>query len=599
MKVRLEPAGKLVKFSLAKGDARRFRRVIAAYAAPRPGHAYFVPLSAALACCTALGKAGAALFADGAVQASLRPAAWRCDLSGLYPFQKVGAEFLRTRRRAILADEMGVGKSAQALAGLDANKAALVISPPVVTGAWYNEARRWRPDLQSSLWKRPYSVFPGAGELVITSYSSLPYEWVEPRTRCPFCERLAVVSLESEADATGTKIELPSGGEMQQSAVPMEETVTAVMAEDAMTRQRWTHRCDRDRGGCGRKFDQRSDAFVEHVWAGPRPSVPVQLVVDEAHYIKGRKAKRTTAVRAIASACESVWLLTGTPLLNTPEELWSLCQAFPGPGPFDSGAFDAFGSWGEFVRLFHGKKKEPYGGYEWSSAGEVEPEAIERLGSLMLRRMRAEVLPELPPKTRRFLEVRYDPKGIPAWGPEISDMGDDEVLAACAPEGSLSTVRMMLADRKLPALLDLLVDYEEAREPVIVFSYHRGPVVKLGERSGWACITGSTSDRDRASLIAAFQEGKLKGLAGTIGAMGVGATLTRSSNVIFLDRDFVPANNLQGEDRAMRIGQLRAVTITILVTSHPVDLRVRDVLIRKERLLESMQLSGGPAVAAN
>lgn len=592
MKVRLEAADKYVKFSLSKGDSRNFRRVLSAYAASRPGNVYFVTLTSAFACCVALGKAGATLFAEKALQASLRPAAWNCAVPGLYPFQKIGAEFLRTRRRAILADEMGVGKSAQALAGIDASKAALVIAPPVVTSAWYNEARRWRPDLQSSLWKRPYSIFPGRGELVITSYSSLPHEWVEPRTRCPFCGQLAVVPMESEADAGSAKIELPSGGDMQQSAVPME-------METAREVSRWSHRCDRSRGGCGRKFDQRSEAFVEHVWAGPKPSVPVQLVVDEAHYIKGRKAKRTTAVRAITTACESVWLLTGTPLLNTPEELWSLCQAFPGPGPFDSGAFDAFGSWGEFVRLFHGKKKEPYGGYEWSSAGDVEPEAVERLGSLMLRRMRADVLPELPPKTRRFLDVRYDPKGIPAWGPELSGMGDDDVLAACAPEGSLSTVRMMLAERKLPALLDLIVDYEEAREPVIVFSYHRGPIEQLGKRAGWSCITGSTSDRDRGALIAAFQEGKLKGLAGTIGAMGVGATLTRSSNVIFLDRDFVPANNLQGEDRAMRIGQLRAVTITILVTSHPVDLRVRDVLTRKERLLESMQLLGSNAAEAN
>jgi len=569
VKVRLEagPEG-MIRFRLASGSRADFRRIIVPYAGNimtgASGSSMLVPVATSKLACAALGKSGVSIFADPSLQALVLSSAWRCTLSSLYPFQRTGAEFLRSRRRAILADQMGLGKTSQALAAIDARKPAVVVAPPVVLGSWFDECRRWRPDLQVSIWRRPYYVVPDPGELRIISYSMLPTELIEERTRCPFCGALTVM-----------------------------KAVTRLVEDEA---KEWSHKCVRESGGCGRLFDQREDAFVEHVWCGPRPKNPVQLVVDEAHYCKSRKAKRTLFVRALASQCQSTWLLTGTPLLNTPEELWSLCQIFPGPGPFANGAYDAFDSWKNFVDLFHGTKKK-YGGYEWSVAGDVAAEAVPRLGTLMLRRMRDEVLPELPKKTRRFLQVEIDMKGLPVWNQKLESMNDEEVLAACAPEGSLSEVRRLLAERKISSLLQLVSDFEESSEPVIVFSYHRAPIEQLGSRPGWACITGGTPDGERATHVRAFQAGKLRGIAGTIGAMGVGVTLTRAANEIFLDRDFVPANNLQAEDRAARIGQERAVFVTILMTDHPVDLRVRDVLARKERLLESMQLGDGEVAA--
>lgn len=565
----------LAKFALSVGGSNAedvFRRVLTAYAPPRrqfiAGHALpirevRVPLSAALLACGALGRAGVALFADKGAQKTIRDAAWSCKAPGLYPFQRSGAEFLRSRRRAILADQMGVGKTIQALAAIDPRKAALAIVPPIVLGNWYAESRKWRPDLAASIWKRPYSVFPEPGELRIATFSSLPIENVEERTRCPFCEKMTAIEIE------------------EREGPPFDPGTFAVCE------------CSKDRGGCGQRFARAEDAQMANVWGGEKPKHPVQLIVDEAHYIKSRKAKRTIAVRAIASQCSSTWLLTGTPLLNTPDELWNLCQAMPGNSSagYDTGAHDAFGSWQRFVKIFHGKPKK-YGGYEWSEAGDVDDEARVRLGSLMLRRMRADVLPELPRKRRRFLDVEVDERGLPSWGKpdDLARMSDDEVLAECAPERTLSSVRRELALRKMDALIAIVEEHEEEGEPIVVFSYHREPVERLGARSGWACITGSTPAHERTEIVAAFQAGKLKGIAGTTGAMGVGVTLTASASVAFLDRDFVPAQNLQSEDRLARIGQTRGVLVTIFQCRHPVDLRVRDVLARKERLLESLDL---------
>ena len=576
---------KFARFTPEAGKSDFFRRYLGPYGR-RAGAEFFVPLPAALRACGALQARGVTLRAASGIPEAMKGASWSCKVPGLYPYQRSGAEFLRSRRRALLADQMGTGKTNQALSAIDERYGALIVVPNIVIGNWYKEARRWRPDLNVRLWQRPYPIFPDPGEVNLVTYPQLPKECLEARARCPFCNRLSCVMLEDEEILALSKVG-----------------------------KNWTERCDPERGGnCraagidgqpgelrARRFKRNGEAYPEWVWTGDKPKGPIQLVVDEAHYCKTKTSQRAIAVRTIASQCASVWLLTGTPLLNQPPELWSLCELFPGQGgAFDNGAWDTFGSWSEFVEMFEGKKNYVGGkprGYEWKP-GAATPEARERLGAVMLRRMRAEVLPDLPVKTRRVIDVHVNERQLSKLVTmtdshylHFAEWSDDKVLEECAPGGALSTIRKELAALKLDPLIELIKEAEQVEEPVIAFSYHRGPVLELGARKGWACITGSTTDQERTSLVEKFQKGQLRGIAGTIGAMGVGVTLTRSASVMFLDRDFVPANNLQGEDRAVRIGQTRGVIVTVLNATHPVDQRVSIILDRKEKLLEAMNLS--------
>lgn len=316
------------------------------------------------------------------------------------------------------------------------------------------------------------------------------------------------------------------------------------------------------------------------------------VVADEAHALKNGRAARTKRFRALRDAAlpngGAIWLLTGTPLLNRPPELWSVLEAA-------DLARDAFGSWTQFKRVFGGKSGH-WGGVEWGTPTEAAPDLLRRVS---LCRKRADVLPDLPTKSWRDVRVedldretreicdevveRLRAKGI-----DLETATEDQIAAiGHAGFSELSAARAALARAKVPALLGLVEEHEEGEDPLVVFSYHRAPVDVLGEREGWATITGDVSPEKRTEIVARFQRGELRGVAATIQAAGVGLTLTRAHQVLFVDLAWTPALNAQAEDRVCRIGQDRGVVVTTLVADHPLDERVTELLTRKQRIISA------------
>jgi SWI/SNF-related matrix-associated actin-dependent regulator 1 of chromatin subfamily A len=272
----------------------------------------------------------------------------------------------------------------------------------------------------------------------------------------------------------------------------------------------------------------------------------ISLVADEAHMVKNYKAQRSKKIAALAKNAARVWFLSGTPLLNRPFDLMGVLSA--------AGLFQAvFGGFAGFLRAFNGTPGR-WGGYEF---GPPEPYVAEKLRNVMLRRRKDEVLPDLPPKIYQNLAVNGLSAGLRRRLDEIWE-GEDIALRNetddLPPFERFSAIRAELAEAKIPALLELAEQYEESDTPVVVFSAHRAPVLTLGERPGWAAITGDTTPEERTAIVAQFQGGVLRGVALTIAAGGVGLTLTRASTVIFADLDWTPALNLQAEDRCHRIG---------------------------------------------
>lgn len=324
------------------------------------------------------------------------------------------------------------------------------------------------------------------------------------------------------------------------------------------------------------------------------PPVGCFLLADEAHYLKNHKAKRTQnfyGLRDQVLAYQGkTWGITGTPLLNRPPELWAVLQAF-------GLAEEAFGNWYNFVRLFNGRRASQYGGFDWGIPLDEAADCIRRVA---LIRKRAEVLRDLPGKIRRTIPVNGLDRATKRICDEVVaifeengidlDKIDKDVemskLGGVAFE-KMSAARAALATAKIPAMLDLVSEYEEQEQPLVVFSAHKAPVLALGEREGWEIITGSTPSEKRTEIIARFQGGELKGIAGTIGAMGVGVTLTRAHELLMVDLAWTPALNSQAEDRVCRIGQDRGVIVTRLVAQHKLDERVLELLTIKQEIIEA------------
>lgn len=436
----------------------------------------------------------------------------------LYPFQQRGVAWLAQRNRALLADEMGVGKTVQALMAMPKGTGAVVVCPAVVKGVWRDEAARWRPDFDVTVLKGRGSFrWPRLGEVIVINYALLP---------------------------------------------------AAVKA--------------------GRGFT--IDPDLGH------PPLGCTIIADEAHKVKTAKSQRTRNFKAMSRAAlkagGNVWLLTGTPMLGNPLELYNVLRAA-------DLEVEAFGPWNEFCRLFDMRR----GGYRGKQLlpGTPAPEVPKLLSRVCMRRTREQVLPELPEKIVRTVTVDcIDSRTrkvcdeviatLRAAGVDLTesaldvDLSDRQEVMKC-----IAAARSALAAAKVPALQEWVETYEANREPLVVFSAHRAPIDLLAKREGWVTITGEVDPESRADIARDFREGKYKGLAATISAAGVGLTLcggpAKAGHAVFVDLDWTPALNAQAADRLHRMGQTRGVLITHLVADHILDQHLTDLLLRKERLI--------------
>ena len=317
------------------------------------------------------------------------------------------------------------------------------------------------------------------------------------------------------------------------------------------------------------------------------------LVADEAHMFKGERSQRTQNMAALCSAVRRAggWTvgLTGTPLLNRPEELFQLAAVF---GCERLG----WGSEPAFKRAFEVGPDYGYG----PTYGTPRPQAREGLRRVSLRRLRADVLPELPSKSYREIPVALDARTDRALdgvhekvGSRLDELEHSSSLSDRAWEWhdrmpefeGYAQVRAQIAARKIGAMEQWVESHEAEDLPVVVFSAHREPVDHLDTREGWTTITGDTPTSERTRRVDGFQAGQYRGVAGTVGAMGTGVTLTRAADLLFVDRPFTPGLIDQAEDRVYRLGQERSVMISVLVGDHPLERRLERILERKRAMV--------------
>ncbi|HEY2440835.1 MAG TPA: DEAD/DEAH box helicase [Solirubrobacteraceae bacterium] len=295
---------------------------------------------------------------------------------------------------------------------------------------------------------------------------------------------------------------------------------------------------------------------------------PRAVVVDESHYCKNPQAKRTQAVRRLAGAVAADGLrlaLSGTPVLNHAEELISQLRII--------GRMEDFGSGARFSRQFRGRVSEERLHWHMRRA-------------CFVRRLKAEVLPQLPPKRQVVVpvgltnesEYRLAERDVIAWlksQPLDLSTLNAKIAATLRAQrlAQLGTLQRLAARGKLAAALAWIDDFLASGEPLVVFARHvevqRAVTAKF---PGAAHLLGEDSLADRDASIRAFQQPdgpRLIVCATRVAAQGI--TLTRASNVAFLELEWTPAMHDQAEDRCHRIGQRDAVTAWYLLAAGTID----------------------------
>lgn len=339
-------------------------------------------------------------------------------------------------------------------------------------------------------------------------------------------------------------------------------------------------------------------------------------IVDEVHYIKNYKTQRSAYIKGNGKDIEPIKAgkhlrLTGTPIVNRPVELYNIIS-------------DLGGSWGSFFTFAKRYANATHNGFGWDFSGASNLDELQRRlrETIMVRRLKADVLTELPAKIRQVIELEPDKSDQnKAVKSEIEfEKQSEERLAElrvqvelakaeseeayqqaveCLRDASqvdfteMSRLRHETAVAKIPLVIDFvraLFDDDDEKK-VIIAAHHRDVIDGLA--NGLidfypVALTGGMGEKERQESVDRFQnEKRTRVFIGSIQAAGVGITLTASSHVIFAELDWVPGNVSQMEDRAHRIGQQEIVLVQHLVISGSIDARMAKTIVDKQRVIDS------------
>ncbi len=333
------------------------------------------------------------------------------------------------------------------------------------------------------------------------------------------------------------------------------------------------------------------------------------LILDEAQIIKNRRSLVTRAVTSLDA--EHRLCLSGTPIENSLEELWSLFQ-FLMPG--------LLGSAEQFRNRFRQAAALEDGAEELAALRA-------RVAPFVLRRMKEQVARDLPPKTEiiRPVEIAgpqrelYENiriaahsqvrKAIQKLGLARSTIPILDALmklrqVCCDPRlVAVDAARAVRTSAKYDCFFELLTQQLEKGRRVLVFSQFTRMLSLLSEGMRergirHVALTGSTVHRQRP--IDEFSEGKVDVFLISLKAGGTGLNLTSADTVIHYDPWWNPAAQAQATDRAYRIGQTRPVFVYSLIVAGSVEERMLALQQRKRNLAEAIigsQRDGAPVSA--
>jgi SNF2 family DNA or RNA helicase len=324
------------------------------------------------------------------------------------------------------------------------------------------------------------------------------------------------------------------------------------------------------------------------------------IILDESHTIKNPKSRVTADVLSLRGLATKRLILTGTPVANYPEDLWTQFY-FLDDGRALGTEFDAF-------RLFYDLGQ----GADRRAVSSENLQAISAaIRPLSIRRTKAGTL-ELPEKTFESREVPLHGAQAAMYSRVQSELRlqlvhDGKLVGTITVENALERLLRLVQICSNPALIDPGFDQPPAKfvildqmlqeimgsgEKAVVWSQFVQNVEQLGRRYrefGAAVIHGGVTLEDRHRVVTRFQAEPSRRLIFAVpGAAREGLTLTAANHAIYIDRSFNLVDYLQSQDRIHRIGQDKPCVITKLVARETIDGFVDEVLTRKAEIAEAI-----------
>jgi SWI/SNF-related matrix-associated actin-dependent regulator of chromatin subfamily A-like protein 1 len=319
------------------------------------------------------------------------------------------------------------------------------------------------------------------------------------------------------------------------------------------------------------------------------------LVLDESQRIKNPDGKATQAILSLAHLAKSRYIITGTPVANSPKDLWTQALFLDGG--------EALGKTvEEFCKRFAIVQK-PHGQVFQDEAGLTRLRSS--LSRFSMRRLKEDVL-ELPDKIYKAIQVTLEPVQRDMYdlmrnqlyleietldGQQVVDDAENVLkrllrLVQIASNPSLIDASYSQTPAKITALDSLIEEILAREEKAIIWTGFVGNVRLLRRRYehyGAAMIYGDVPIDERQGIIRRFQYSReLKILVANPAAAREGLTLTAANHAIYLDRNFNLVDYLQSQDRIHRIGQEKPSHIYNLVGENTIDAYIEDVVYRKQ-----------------
>lgn len=422
-----------------------------------------------------------------------------------YPYQREGIIYGLDKKRLIIGDEPGLGKTLQSIGIVDTANAypCLVICP-------------------SSLkinWQREFEKFTEKSALVLDN---------SVRTTWPYLLKMG----------------------MHHVAVVNYESLRKYFVWDIKA---------------GKSFRLKDVVFC------PQIRMFKSVIIDESHRVKDPSAQQTIFTKGITTGKEWIILLSGTPVVNRPEDLVAQLSIM--------GRLQEFGGRTKFMADYctdpKNKKAEP--------AVPLSVLSNQLYANCMIRREKAKVLPQLPDKTRvdLYVDISNAPEynlaaaNLASYLQQYTECTDWEIRRKMRMEALVRfmTLRRLATLGKVAQAVDFIRTFLESGKKLIVFcSLHEVVDGLVKAFPGAVTVTGRDSAVEKQAAVDSFQNNaETMLIICSIKAAGVGLTLTASSSVAFLELPWTYCDCCQCEDRAHRIGQKDNVTCYYLLAGGTMD----------------------------